>query len=195
MTKFVSLIVEDEIHHQALIRILKNALPNYEIDAVYGKGGNQDIRNKLFKFNKAAEFEFYIALTDLDLEECPPKMLGKYFSFKMHPNLIFQIAVREAEAWLIADKINFARFLGVSASKISNDPETIIDPKKYIISLAKSSGKRTIREGLIPFGKASVGKEYHSILTAFIANSWDIEAAKSRSPSLKRLVNRLAEKN
>ena len=70
-------------------------------------------------------------LTDLDDNECAPKYRFEIVPEKMNKNLIFQIAVREVETWLIADKSNFASYIGISKDLMKDEPELVSDPKDH----------------------------------------------------------------
>lgn len=188
---YINLVVEDAIHQGVLSRILKDATKLYQIGSVFGLRGNGYIKKNLFAFNQAAKISPYLVLTDLDLKTCAPALRMEWMSFSQHPNLIFRIAVREAETWLFADRENFADFLDISVALIDRNPESINNPKEYIINLARRSRQRKIRENLVPTGSANVGKLYNSTLLKFINSQWDIEAARKCSPSLDKLMVKL----
>ena len=59
----------------------------------------------------------------------------------MNHNLLLRVAVHEVETWLIADKRNFSRFLGIREGRIETNVEEIVDPKRYLIDLVRASGK------------------------------------------------------
>jgi len=54
------------------------------------------------------------------------------------------VAVREVEAWLLADGTNFSRFLRVQEGALPKDVEAIKDPKACLIGLARKSRSREI---------------------------------------------------
>ena len=43
--------------------------------------------------------------------------------------MIFRIAVREVESWIIADKEGIAEFLNVAVANFTDLPDNISDPK------------------------------------------------------------------
>lgn len=55
--------------------------------------------------------------------------------------MCFRIAVREVEAWLLADAEQAAGFLAVPLARIPAEPETLPDPKATLIALAGRSRK------------------------------------------------------
>jgi hypothetical protein len=67
--------------------------------------------------------------------------------------------------------------------------------KEFLVSLARRSQKRAVREALIPAQGAilPVGNEYNTFLSEFVQEHWNLERAASVSPSLKRTLDRLAQ--
>ena len=104
--------------------------------------------------------------------------------------LLFVVPVREVESWIMADAPSFRRFF--SLNKVDDSPELLDDPKEYLVSLARNSRRRAVREGVVPKGTAKVGGLYNSILLDFIHNHWKVDRARRRSPSLQRFVDRLS---
>ncbi|HND78233.1 MAG TPA: hypothetical protein PLN79_13160, partial [bacterium] len=95
----IRLVVEDELHQNVLIRILKHFDDKFEIGDVYGFRGNSYIKKKLHAFNEASQLSPYLVLTDLDNYACPPTLIGEWVNFTISHNMIFRIAVKEAESW------------------------------------------------------------------------------------------------
>lgn len=166
--------------------------PDIEIKGISGKRGNAYIREKLKGFNAASVYLPHIILTDLDRKACAPGLLEEWVNFKMNPNLLFRIAEKEIEAWILADREAVARFLGVSVTKIPSDTQSIPDPKVHIINLARSSSKRTIKD-IIPNGTSTQGPGYNSILSDFILNYWNPERAARNNRSLQKAIQKLME--
>ncbi len=68
--------------------------------------------------------------------------------------------------------------------------------KEFLMSLARRSRKKAVREALAPMPGASVSVriEYNMLLSEFVRDHWNIERAAAVSPSLKRTLDRLSEK-
>ncbi len=187
----INLLIEDELHLNVLTRVLSSFHQKYVINRIFGKKGKNFIKDNLRAYNQAASISPYLVLTDLDNAECPLIVINSWLNFTKSDNFLFRIAVREAEAWLISDRNNFASFMGVSRDRIDLNPENIPEPKEYIINLARKSRKRKIKEDLVPEGRASVGRNYNTCLSDFVLNHWDIKKAQMTSKSLERLVRAL----
>lgn len=104
--------------------------------------------------------------------------------------MCFRIAVREVEAWLLADRVNIAKFLHVSLSRIPLGVEDLEDPKQTMVNLARQSGNRGIREDMVPrpSSRRSIGPAYPSRLIESTENRWDPNEASLQSTSLRRAI-------
>ena len=185
---YLNLVVEDNLQFGLLRKIIREVRPDMEFGEPIGRRGNDYIKQNLRSYNEASRHLPFLILTDLDQDACPIALIKKWITFDKHPNLLFRIAVREAEAWLLADRGNLAKFLSVAVSRISLHPETIDDPKQYLIGLARRSRRREIREDIVPIGTAKAGPAYNLQLAQFIDKFWNWEVAQQNSESLSRLI-------
>ena len=192
----VNLATEDELSEVALLRILKH-VGRYSVGVAYRRGGFGYLRRTISGWNAAARGIPFIVLTDLDNCDCPARLISEWLTAPKHPNLLFRIAVREVESWLIADKANLARFLGLDHRMVPDNCDYLADPKAEVITLARRSRTRIIRDGIVPrvASTAKQGPDYNGLLGAFVRKDWNPDAAGSRSPSLARTIARLAAFN
>lgn len=188
----VQLVVEDRLQDAALRCILHKYKPEVFIRPTAGLRGINYILEKIEDYNRASKFCQYIVLIDLDKRKCAPDLVRRLITFPPTDLFYFRIAVREIEAWLIADRKGFSKFLSIPTNRIPFNSEGIMNPKEKIISWAHQSRKRKIK-GLIPTGSYSIGPEYNKILSEFIWHYWDIEEACKHNNSLKRTVDRIKE--
>jgi hypothetical protein len=102
--------------------------------------------------------------------------------------MCFRVAVHEVEAWLLADRQQMARFLGVNPAKIPQTPDSLGDPKRTLVNLARDSPRRDLREDMVPRPNSGrwEGPAYASRLIEFVHRFWRPSAAESRSESLRR---------
>lgn len=138
----------------------------------------------------------FLLLTDLDTRPCPPDLLDDWFGVIPKPDsMLLRVAVREVESWVLADRIRFAGWLGVSENEVPAAPEACLDPKADLLFLAKKSKKSGLKEGLLPKKGApsKVGLEYNDLLCAFVSSEWRVEEAAKLAPSLARAIRRLRE--
>jgi hypothetical protein len=131
------------------------------------------------KYHAAARVQRWLAIRDLDHDaECAPALIQAH---QLQPSDFwsFRIAVREVEAWLMADRVAFADALGVRVSAIPTQPEAIADPKLVVVNLARRSRKRDIQLGLVPEAGAgiTIGPEYSAWMSNFAESTWDPDRA------------------
>ncbi|MGA3099430.1 MAG: hypothetical protein ABSF25_23500 [Bryobacteraceae bacterium] len=188
----INLATEDELSEATLLRILRD-LDRYVVGTPYRRGGFGYLRRTIHGWNSAARSIPFIVLTDLDVCECPASLIADWLTAPQHPNLLFRIAVREVESWLLADTVNLSRFLGVPEREMPSDCDNLADPKAEIIELARRSRIRAIRDGIVPKrgSTAKQGPDYNGLLGLFVRGGWDLKAAAAGSPSLARTICRL----
>jgi hypothetical protein len=191
----INLAVEDELGEQMLRVLLAQSGRDFQIGAVYGKGGKSYLKKSLLAFNNASKGMAYFVFADLDNEPCVPALIESWFKcpvvdypMRRAANLLFRIAVREVESWIIADRDAFASFLGISVKKIPLQTDTIADPKAFVLSLAKHCRKRDLREDLLPRpgDRRLTGPDYNGRLTEFLYSSWRVKIAEMHSTSLAK---------
>lgn len=189
---YLNLAVEDELSAMAITKLITCFNTKYTIRNVYANNGFGYLKSSIRGFNEAAKFLSFFVLTDLDRYECPPALIDDWINFELNKNLIFRIAVREVEAWLLADSKGLSKFFRVSESNFPFDPESLSDPKNVIIQLAGKSKIRKIREEIVPIGPgASIGPNYNGCLGEFVMTKWSVESAITKSRSLEKAYNHL----
>lgn len=151
------------------------------------------MKRNIYGFNKASKGMPYMILTDLDTKECAPSMIREWLPAGRNHNLIFRIAVREVESWLLADRSGFAKFLGISRDKMPKNPDGLIDPKAQLINLTRTSRKRDLREDIVPRVRSTAkqGPAYNERLVSFVREAWNPSKACQQSPSLERTLKAL----
>jgi hypothetical protein len=193
----VILAVEDELGEAISTKILNSF--GIEIRIVLREGGNAYLRQKAPELNISASGMDIFLLTDLDSpEDCPPGLIRSWIKGTLNPKFFFRVAVMEVESWLMADRAGFANFLSIPIHRIPSPTDDILKPKEYLVSLARRSKKRRLRDELVPEpgAKIPVGYGYNTRLMEFVRDYWDLERAAVTSPSLKRTLDRLdQEKN
>ena len=193
----VILAVEDRLSDAVATKILEKF--DVEIVERIGFQGKSDLERKTPELNRAASGITIFMLTDLDSpRDCPPSLIRSWIRGALNPKFFFRVAVMEVESWVMADRIGFAAFLSVPLHRIPAPTDDILNPKEFLLSLARRSKKKSVREALVPAQRATlnVGNEYNTLLSEFVRNHWNLERAATASPSLKRTLDRLAqEKN
>lgn len=189
----INLAVEDDLSEAVLRKIIAYSSPRYVVGLCFNRGGFGYLKKNIRGFNHAAKGNAFLVLTDLDRTECAPTLIHKWLSVPRHPNLLFRVAVREVESWILASRSDFAKFLGISKKLIPDKADEIGDPKQLLVNLAKRAKSRKLREAIVPRAKstAKVGPDYNGALIRFVESCWNIEEAVKNSPSLRRAVSSL----
>lgn len=189
----VALVVEDVLSLVVMEKVLTHTGRGYKVVRPMVERGVGNIRQSIAKYRNASNALAHVVLTDLDQATCPP-FLREQWGVAILPNsMLFRIAVREVEAWVLADRVGFAGFAGIPQSKVSQTPETLIDPKQTLINLVRKSRNRRLAAELVPLQGSSMSKGplYNERLSQFVRERWDVATAMQAAPSLKRTVERL----
>lgn len=185
--------VEDELSEIVIVEIIGQCGGRFEPSPIYRRGGAGYLRRKIKDFNRAAQGMPFFVLTDLDQHECPPSLIANWLRVPKHSNLIFRVAVREVEAWVMAHREAFAKFLGIAVELIPLRIEEIDDPKELLVRLARRSRRADVRRDLVPRpgSTAKVGRDYNGALGRFVMKSWNAFEAAENSASLHGTVEAL----
>jgi hypothetical protein len=169
-----------------------------QLSTVYGKSGKSDLKRRVQGYNNAARFAPWVVLVDLDHDaECAPPLRAQWLPAPAN-TMCFRVAVREVEAWLLADGETLAHFLGVPIRLIPGDPEGLDDPKGAMVELARRSRRRAIRYDMVPrpASRRSVGPAYNSRLIEYVEDisaGWRPDVAAGVSESLARCMQCVRE--
>jgi hypothetical protein len=138
----------------------------------------------------AAKLSPWFVLVDLDQDTPCGAALVKEWLPAPPVMMRLRVAVREAEAWLLSDRIALARFLSVSRDVIPRGADELDDPKGALVAIARRSRSRAIREGMAPRVDSgrTIGPLYVAELSRFVREQWNVDAAASGSDSLARCV-------
>lgn len=190
----INLVYEDELSEFVISRLFGCFDNKFFTGTSYNGRGFGYIKSNINGFNQASVAVPFFVLTDLDNYDCPLSLIGNWFIRPQNPNMIFRIAIREVEAWLLGDRQGFAEYLGISQRNIPNDPESESDPKRTLISLVARSNRRSIKEDILPINQnASIGPNYNGRLMEFVLEHWNIERAMENCASLRRAYKRLED--
>lgn len=187
----IYIVVEGDLDETILRHIIEKYRKDLRVEVCLGKQGSGYIKNKILGFNRSAEGIPFIILTDLDTSPCAPYLVKKWLPHGNHKNLLLRVAVTEVESWILADRVNFSRFLKLDISSFPSNTDHLKKPKEHLISLARKSPVTELRKGLVPVenGTALVGPDYSGVLIRFISKHWSPEAARKLSPSLDRAIS------
>ncbi|RKU11457.1 hypothetical protein C6502_08800 [Candidatus Poribacteria bacterium] len=190
----VILAVEDRLSDAISTKILES----FDIGIMLRIGfkGNSYLQQKAPSLNQTARGPYNVfILTDLDSpQSCPPQLIQSWISAPLNSGFFLRVAVMEVESWIMADRSALAKFLSIPVRRIPSNTDDIPNPKEFLVSLARRSNRRRLRDQLVPAlgaTTARVGPEYNSRFSEFIQIHWDLERAAVAFPSLKRTLDRI----
>lgn len=189
----VALVVEDALSLFVMEKVMAHTERGYNVVRPLVERGVDNIRTSILKYRNASHALAHVVLTDLDNAACAPILRKQWGVATLPDAMLFRVAVREVEAWVLADRVGFASFAGIPTSKVSHAPETLPDPKQALINLVRQSRNRRLVAELVPEQGTSMSKGplYNERLGQFVREKWDVAAAMQIAPSLKRTVDRL----
>lgn len=189
----VSAVVEGIADEAVIRRLVSDA--GGQVGAVYGKRGKQWLLSNAPRYNEAARFGPWLVLVDLNGDEsCGPPAVEAWMP-SPGPLMCFRVAVRAVEAWLLADRARLARFLRVQQAHLPADPESVENPKRLLVDIARGSSSRAVARDMVPIPRSgtAVGVGYTSRIVEFVSKHWHPEDAASSSNSLARCLTRVGE--
>lgn len=191
----IAIATEDALTETlAEILLQQSGLP-FRITQKFRRQGFGYLKGKISEFNQIARWHPVLVLTDLDQGECAPRLRRDWLRQPPASKLLFRVAVRETEAWLLADSEAFAAWIGVSAHSIPVAPDALSDPKQALLRLVGKSHHRALKQDILPArgARAAQGLGYNERLCCFVRECWRAEVAAQYSPSLARARRRVLE--
>lgn len=195
MTLLVNVATEDELSEAVAVRLVSAAFGDGKVGNRLGRKGNGYLIKRLPSFRQMARREPVLILTDLDDTNCASELVEQWCAGQAFPqNLLVRVAVRETESWLLADRVGMASLLGISPQKIPLDPESIVDPKQFLLNLARNARREVRSELIVAKGAiASQGLGYNRVLSSFVSTDWQLDNAVAGSASLYKALARVRE--
>lgn len=186
--EIVSVAVEGPTDTEVVSRLF--AWLGIGLGTVYGEHGKAYLDGKLGAWNAAAKFAPWLVVRDLDHDaDCAPTLVAKLLPAPS-PFMCFRVPVRTVDAWLLADRERLASFLVVPVTAVPDDPDSLSDPKREIVNLARTSKRREVRDDLVPHlgMTAKVGPAFGARMIEFARKHWRPSVAVHSSKSLSRAV-------
>jgi len=196
------LVYEDEMHRRVLGKIFEFTNIDQSEFVDVSHRGKDYIDNNLVKYAQASQRVKVVLLRDLDQDfPCAPSLLSGLLvgsAARYHPdNFIFRVAVREVEAWFVADKAHFGEFFRINPNLLNTViPEAMVKPKSEMLQLimrgrlGSRMKARFAQVGTAPIYPAA---GYNQAMSEFV-EGWSVERAIRESNSLRRAVDSIKAK-
>jgi hypothetical protein len=188
----VALVAEDKLTQAVLHKCVAHCLPGCHVVRSDVKGGRGNVQRELPAYARLAQTMPVIVGVDLDADNCAPGLRNAWQSQFVHaPKLLLRVAVREVESWVLADKKRLAQFIGAQSDDITDNPDTLDDPKRYLLERARTTAKPELKSDLLPRNfnvHPRIGPSYNLRMCEFIQKKWRPHVAADRSDSLARAL-------
>lgn len=193
--KGIVLVVEDELSEAVMRKVIAHRSSSLKVGTVITSGGFGNIKKGFGRFKTACRAVPHVVCTDLDQHASPCDLRSNWQIGELPATLMFSVAVRSIECWLLGDREAMADFLLVPRAKITHAPESLVDSKKELISLAKRCRSRRFTAEMCPEpgSLARQGPLYNAHMVRFVRDSWRVDAAEGASKSLARACRRIGE--
>ncbi|WP_186027826.1 hypothetical protein [Burkholderia gladioli] len=195
MTRTVFIVGEDELCCAIADALIAHSGIAVDVQQRIVAGGEAPFRQKIPAMNNVAKNVMPVLMVaDADQAPCVVTQRNSWLPPNVSQRLSMRLAVKEAEAWVLADHVGFSNFATVNKDLFPTQPEAVPDPKQALLALVKKSKRRELRDEMLP-GKGAtspVGLGYNVHMTDFVKNYWSIGRAIDRAPSLARAIPRVA---
>lgn len=148
MWPYITVVVEGPSDLVVLSKVLGSQ--GAFVSAAHGMRGKGWIDTHIKRYNAAAHYGLWLVLRDLNSDaSCAPTLCASLLP-NPAPLMSLRIAVRELEAWILADTVGLGKYLGIPRNTIPGPPDDLQDPKTTLVSLARTSRHRRIRVDMVP---------------------------------------------
>jgi len=187
----IAVATEDQLSEAIALRLLADVQAPHYITHRLRKGGFGYLRSKMGSWYQMAQHQVMVVLTDLDRANCLVEFREQWLTAHPPENLVFRVAVREVESWVLADHIAMRALIG-PRGVLPPAPDSLADPKQVLLALVKGA-PTPVRDDLLKVvdGNLAQGLGYNARLTAWVESEWCPNRTAERSPSLARARNRL----
>ena len=189
----IALVAEDDLSMAVVKRVVLSSGGRFSVVREFVERGAGDIKRSVAKYKNSSHVFPHVVLTDLDDAACPAALRVHWDVADLPARMLFRVAVRETESWLLGDRTGFASFAGIPLNKMQLRPEILTNPKETLMALTKRGRNRRLAVELVPAAGsgARIGPLYNERLVPFVLGQWDIDTASTQCPSLQRMRDRL----
>lgn len=192
MDKKIAVVAEDRLTEAVLLKCISEVLPTYSVARTEVKNGRGNVQRELGAYARLAQAMPVLIGVDLDSDECAPTLLSKWGRLPPQQGLLLRVAVREIEAWVLADEKRIAAFVGAAPNEVPKRPDTLDDPKRSLLEVARAHARSELKADLVPRNYDAayprIGPAYNLRMCEFIATKWRPQVARGKSESLDRAM-------
>ena len=195
--RHICIATEDRLSEAVALRLIRDSGRQFCEFHSMGMKGKQDLRREVRKYLNMTKTMPVLMITDLDNDSCPADLRSHWFRRLSIPcKFLFRVAVRETEAWIMADREGFASFSNAPLPKVPHAPEGLSDPKNELLRLIRRYSPSQLKREMVAdrgHGSFKQGSSYNPRLCDFVETGWDLDRASNTAPSLARARQRVRE--
>jgi hypothetical protein len=192
MVKKIAVVAEDQLTQAVLHKCISEVLPTYSVARTDVKGGRGNVQRELAAYAALAQVMPVLIGVDLDSDDCAPTLLGGWGRLPPKAGLLLRVAVREIEAWVLADQKRVASFIGAAPKDVPKRPDQLTDPKRSLLELARTHAASELKADLVPRNYDAlyprIGRAYNLRLCELVEKKWRPHVAREKSESLERAL-------
>ncbi|RYZ81436.1 MAG: DUF4276 family protein, partial [Proteobacteria bacterium] len=169
--KHLAIVAEDRLTQAVLHKCAAEFLPTHRIVRSEIKNGRGNVQREIPAYLKLSEKMPVLLCVDLDGDVCAPELRASWKTETTSKAFLLRVAVREIESWVLGDRKRVASFLGAKSDDIAKDPDSLEDPKRSLLDLARNFASPDLKRDLIPRNYAQyprIGPAYNMQLCAFV---------------------------
>ncbi len=164
----------------------------------HGEGrrtGKQSLDGKMRGYLAGAVHVPWFVLRDLDNDGCVVEVRHRLVGETVPPLLIFRIAIRTVDAWLMADRDALADHLKVRLADIPINMANHPEPKKALFASAARSKSNFIKKSVSPASLKGrkISSDFFETMIEFVDYVWRPDVAAQNSESLGRALKALKQ--
>jgi hypothetical protein len=185
--KSILLVGEDQLCCALGERLIQHCLPDWSLALPpINKRGRSHLVAALPRYIEQARLQPVLCIADTD-SDCVRDLRSKWLPRTPTDHFMLRLAETEAESWALADASAFADAFAVPRTKVPNNPDGLSDPKMTVLTLARRSKRRQIRQEVVSaFDQNKPGTGYNEHLCSFVRLRWRPSEAVKQSKSLQR---------
>ncbi len=189
----VYVIGEDALSCALGSRLVRVLGAPFELQRAIDAGGITKLLEALPRYAQLARRSPVLCLGDTE-GKCPADLVERHRPRTAPKSFLLRFAVRMSESWVLADRRGLSDFMAVPLGRIPEQPDSIQHAKRAVVQLARQSKKPLLRREMVSQEKPDrAGTGYNLHLCDFVNRRWNVEAARSVSPSLDRTLRRVME--
>ena len=108
---------DDELSMAVAERIVDASGRSFVVSRRLVERGFGNIKRSIKKYRQASHVVPHLVLADLDRTECPALLRRQWYAEDLPGSMLFRVAVREIESWILGDCSGFTQFAAIATNE------------------------------------------------------------------------------